>query len=188
VSPVKVLVVTVLAGTLSIGIALFGEHWLAEHDGPSARTTRSEGTRIESLPDLRLDDLSGREVASNGWAGKVVLLNFWATWCAPCRREMPMLERLRQELDPERMLVVGIAIDEPDAVRRYIAEHPVGYPILLGDADTAELSRRLGNRTGGLPFTVVFDRIGRRVLSHVGEVDAELLRTRVMPLLPPETG
>jgi thiol-disulfide isomerase/thioredoxin len=185
VNPAKVLVVTVLAGALSIGAALFGERWFAQQDihlgaGP-------EDGRIATLPDLRLPNLAGQEIASNAWAGKVVIVNFWATWCPPCLREMPILNELQKGVGSGQLRVVGIAIDAPDAVRRFLAENQVDYEILLGDAATVTLSRRLGNRTGGLPFTVVFDPLGRRVYSHVGELTTADVRTHVLPLLDVES-
>jgi thiol-disulfide isomerase/thioredoxin len=186
VNPAKVLVVTVLAGTLSIGAALFGERWLAQQD--LDLVTGRDDDRIATLPDLRLPDLSGQQMASNAWAGKVVVLNFWATWCPPCLREMPMLDELQRGVGPGQLQVVGIAIDSPEAVQRFLSENQVSYPILLGDADTVGLSRRLGNRTGGLPFTVVFDPLGRHVFSHTGEISADVVRARVLPLLDKETG
>ncbi len=186
-NPAKVIIVTILAGTLSIGAALFGERWLARQDIDFGGDRQDDG-HIASLPDLRLADLAGQEIASNSWAGKVVVLNFWATWCPPCLKEMPMLDELQRGVDPGRLQVVGVAIDAPDDVRRFLAENQVGYQILLGDLDTVELSRRLGNRTSGLPFTVVFDPLGRRVYSHTGEIEPDDVRTHILPLLRVDTG
>jgi len=169
VNPAKVLVVTVLAGALSIGAALFGERWFEEQDIDFGG--RADDGRI-----------------ANAWAGKVVVLNFWATWCPPCLREMPMLDELQRGVDPGKLQVVGIAIDAPDAVRRFLDENRVDYAVLLGDIEAVELSRRLGNRTGGLPFTVVFDALGRRVYSHTGELDGATVRAHIVPLLGLESG
>jgi len=174
--------VTLLAGTLSIGIALYGERWLADHAAVGITPNRA-GDSINSLPDIRLQDTAGREITSNSWAGKVVVLNYWATWCPPCLREMPMLAQLQQGYDTGRLQVVGVAIDDADSVRRFLDENQVDYQILLGDVASVELSKRLGNRTGGLPFTVVFDRVGRLVFSHNGEIGAVDIRTHVIPLL-----
>ncbi|MGB5832536.1 MAG: TlpA disulfide reductase family protein [Thiohalocapsa sp.] len=186
-NPAKVLLVTLLAGTLSIGIALYGEHWLAERgDGQVVANRQSD--RVNSLPDIRLPDIEGREIASNSWAGKVVILNFWATWCTPCLREMPVLAQLQNGVDAGRLQIVGIAIDNADSVGQFLEEHSINYQILLGDADSIALSKRLGNRTSGLPFTVVFDRQGRRVYSHAGEISAAQLLDRVVPLLGTESG
>ncbi len=186
-NPAKVLVVTILAGTLSIGAALIGERWFAQQDVELGSGRQHDG-RLATLPDLRLPDVAGREVASNAWAGKVVVLNFWATWCTPCLTEMPMLDALQRGLDPRRLQVVGVAIDAPDAVQHFLRENQVGYQILLGNADTVELSRRLGNRTSGLPFTVVFDALGRRVYIHRGEITPAEVREHILPLLQAEAG
>jgi peroxiredoxin len=96
---------------------------------------------------------------------------------------MPMLAQLQQGFDTGRLQVVGIAIDDADSVRRFLHEHSVDYQILFGNASSVELSKRLGNRTSGLPFTVVFDRVGRLVFSHTGEINAAEVRTHVVSLL-----
>jgi thiol-disulfide isomerase/thioredoxin len=184
-NPAKVLLVTLLAGSLSIGIALYGERWLAERGD---RPGPARGQHVTSLPDLRLPDLDGHAVASNSWAGKVVLLNYWATWCTPCLREMPMLAQLQRRFGDGELQVVGIAIDAPDMVRRFVDDNGVDYQILLGDTESIELSKRLGNRTSGLPFTVVFDAFGRRVFSQAGELSADQIRTHILPLLEAEAG
>jgi thiol-disulfide isomerase/thioredoxin len=186
-NPAKVLVVTILAGTLSIGAALFGERWLAQQDIDFGSGGGARG-RIATLPELRLPDLADRQIASNSWAGKVVVLNFWATWCPPCLREMPMLDELQRGVDPGRLAVVGIAIDAPDEVRQFLSDNAVDYQILLGDIDSVTLSQRLGNRTSGLPFTVVFDAVGRQVYSRTGELTPGLVREHILPLLDLESG
>jgi thiol-disulfide isomerase/thioredoxin len=181
----RVVLVTILAGTLSIGFAVFGQRWLGEGEGIDLKGVlqRPGADRLNSLPELRLPDLQGREIASDAWTGKVVVLNFWATWCPPCVREMPLFDEL-QQAHPDTLQVVGIAIDDPAAVVAFLAENPVGYPILLGDADAVEMSRRLGNRLQGLPFTVVFDRFGKRMHAQIGEVTRASLAREVEPLLP----
>lgn len=180
----KVLAVTVLAGSVSIGLARFGERWLGvghNNAEPTRRGTQQD--MLETLPDLRLSTLDGRELSSHAWAGKVLVLNFWATWCPPCRREMPLLDEWQQTYANQGLQIVGIAIDRAEEVADYLEDNAVSYPILLGNRDSAELSRQLGNRTGGLPFTVGFDPLGQRIFSHTGELDAELLEAEVKPRL-----
>ncbi len=188
-SAVKVILVTVLAGGISIGAAIFGQHWL--QDSKIHPLTAARGGRTDSLPDFSLPDLNGREIASASWAGKVLVINYWASWCPPCVREMPTLIRAQQAYDPSQLQVVGIAIDTQDAVEQFLIDHPVNYPILIGDVSSIEMSRSLGNRMHGLPFTVIFDRRGRRTFSQVGEVSATTLEAELAPLLPapapPET-
>ncbi|MFP4076506.1 MAG: TlpA family protein disulfide reductase [Halochromatium sp.] len=185
---VKVLAVTVLAGSVSIGLALFGERWV-DRDEHAAGQRRDEALQgvLETLPDLQLRDIEGHRINSRRWAGKVVVLNFWATWCPPCVREMPLLDEWQRRHRDQGLRVVGIAIDRADEVARFLDDHPVGYSILLGDMESVDLARGLGNRTGGLPFTVVFDTFGRRAFSYLGELDARILESEVAPLLP-ETG
>jgi thiol-disulfide isomerase/thioredoxin len=180
----KVVVVTILAGSLSIGAAIFGQKWLGEGSLPRLPLGRVAGDRIDSLPDFHLPDLEGREIQSSSFGGKVVIINYWASWCPPCVREMPMLIRIQQAFDPAQVQVVGIAIDRPEAVEQFIEDHPINYPILIGDIEAVELSRRLGNRLQGLPFTVIFDHHGRRTFSQVGEITRATLDAQLQGLLP----
>lgn len=189
-NPAKVLVVALLAGSLSIGIALYSQRWLGGEDGTGGTIAtglhkRKGRDSIDSLPDLRLPDLDGRQVASNGWAGHVVVLNYWATWSPPSLRGIGMLAAAQAEYGEGRLKVIGIAIDEPGEVARFAAERPLGYQVVLGGLEEAEQSRLLGNRTGGLPFTVVFDAIGRRVYDHQGLIDGPRLREVLDSLMPP---
>jgi thiol-disulfide isomerase/thioredoxin len=183
---VKVILVTVLSGGISIGAAIYGPRWLGGARLSTA-TPALTGDRADSLPDFHLPDLDGREIASAEWAGKVLVLNYWASWCPPCVREMPALIRAQQAHDPGHFRVVGIAIDQQDAVEHFLVDHPVNYAILIGNPEAVEMSRRLGNRMQGIPFTVIFDRGGRRIFSQVGEVSAATLSAQLAPLLPAET-
>jgi thiol-disulfide isomerase/thioredoxin len=182
-STVKVVLVTALAGGISIGAAIFGQHWLV--GTKLDPLTPAHGGRADNLPDFRLPDLAGREIASSSWAGKVLVINYWASWCPPCVREMPTLIRAQQAYDPGQFQVVGIAIDTQDAVEQFLIDHPVNYPILIGNVDSMDISRRLGNRMYGIPFTVIFDRSGRRTFSQVGEVTATTLQAELATLLAP---
>jgi thiol-disulfide isomerase/thioredoxin len=184
-SALRVVMVTVLAGGISIGAAIFGQRWI--EDTKLQPQSVTHGGRADSLPDFRLPDLSGREIASASWAGKVLVINYWASWCPPCIREMPTLIRAQQAYDPGQFQVVGIAIDTQGAVEEFLVDHPVNYPILMGNPDSVEMSRSLGNRMYGLPFTAIFDRHGRRTFSQVGEVTAATLEAQLADLLPPPT-
>lgn len=180
---VKVVLVTILAAGISIGAAIFGQRWIGDtqlHPGRYAT-----GERADSLPDFSLPDLAGRQVPSASLAGRVLVINYWASWCPPCVHEMPTLIRTQQAYDPAQFQVVGIAIDSKESVEQFLIDHPVNYPILIGDSASVEMSRRLGNRMQGLPFTVIFDRRGRRVFSQVGEVTAATLEAQLANLLPP---
>ncbi len=180
--PAKVVLVTLLAGGISVGTAILGERWLAEGPRLGAKALGT-GSQLSTLPDFSLQDLSGRDVASGTWAGQILVINYWASWCPPCLREMPMLIRTQEALGAQRVQFVGIAIDRAEDARAFVSQYPVNYPVLVGNPDAVELSRRLGNRLQGLPFTVIFDRHGRRVFSRTGELGAEELKAQLDGLL-----
>ena len=183
----KVVLVTMLAGTISIGLAIFGQEWLIGRDLSGFGRTKNNAEQLDRLPEFSLKDVDGRELASNSWAGKVVVLNFWATWCPPCLREMPLFIRTQQALG-SGIQFVGIAIDRAEDVASFLTDHPVNYPILVGDEAAIEMSRRLGNRLQGLPFTVIFDQRGRRTYGQVGEVTRKVLEEQLPALLQNGTG
>ena len=182
----KVMLVTALAGGISIGTAIVGQRWVDFEDGAGDRqAARSErqAEPLQTLPDFRLTDLEGREVASNAWAGKVLVLNFWATWCPPCLSEIPRFVEIQERLRESGVQFVGIAVDQVEDVRAFVAGQPVNYPLLIATPEVLKLSVQLGNRLEVLPFTVIFDRHGRRVHGQVGELSAEELADHLDPLL-----
>ncbi len=107
--------------------------------------------------------------------GRPLLLNFWATWCGPCVVEMPLLDRFAREQGPKGWRVLALAIDQPDPVRRFIAERTLQLPVAIAGAVGLDLSRQLGNVHGGLPFTAVFDSSGAATHHRLGPVSADLL-------------
>ncbi len=102
--------------------------------------------------------------------GKVVVLNFWATWCPPCVEEMPELDELYPELQGKNVELIGIAIDSPSNVREFLQKTPVNYPIVLAGMTGTELGKALGNKQGGLPFTVILDENGNELLTEAGRI------------------
>lgn len=180
--PLKVVVVTLLAGGISIGTAILGERWLAGERLTGA-SPPTQGSPLTTLPDFSLPDLGGREVSSSTWSGQIVVINYWASWCPGCVREMPMMIRAQEALRDMGVQFVGIAIDRAEDARAFVARYPVNYPVLVGSPESIELSRRLGNRLLGLPFTVIFDQRGRRVFSRTGELGAEELKAQLDGLL-----
>jgi thiol-disulfide isomerase/thioredoxin len=113
-------------------------------------------------------DLSGRPRRVLDWKGRVVLCNFWATWCTPCREEMPMLSELRNKYEPKGVEFVGIGIDSGSKILEFSKSYPVSYPLLVADAGAIDLMRSLGNSGGALPFTVVLDRSGTVAYRRLG--------------------
>ena len=135
------------------------------------------------LLSARYPDLDGKRRRLADWQGRALVCNFWATWCAPCREEIPVLDALQARHAATVLQVVGIAVDSAANVREYVKALPVRYPILLADASAIELMRRLGNSSGGLPFTVLLDRSGGLRERHLGPYTAAQLNQGVGELL-----
>lgn len=129
-----------------------------------------------ALWPLRFDRPQGGELALAEFRGQPLLLNFWATWCAPCVKEMPLLDAFHRERRGQGWNVVGLAIDGPSPVRDFLTKVPVGFPIGLAGMNGVDLVRSLGNSGGGLPFSVVFDRRGQVAFRKLGAVSSEELR------------
>lgn len=130
----------------------------------TARFTDLANSKPISLPSLR---------------GQVTVVNFWATWCSPCRDEMPMLDKLARQLGPRGLTVVGVALDNKADVLPFVKQLKISYPIWLGDADTINLMRSAGNLSGGLPYTVVLDRNGKTVATLIGRLNEKLVMDAV---------
>ncbi|TFY96348.1 TlpA family protein disulfide reductase [Ramlibacter humi] len=121
--------------------------------------------------DSRFDMPQGGELALASLRGRTMLLNFWATWCPPCVEEMPLLDQFQQK-SGNRWQVVGLAIDQPSAVRQFLARTPVRYPIGMAGLGGTELAKALGNLAGGLPFTVVLGPDGQVRQRRMGKLSA----------------
>jgi thiol-disulfide isomerase/thioredoxin len=132
--------------------------------------TQSQAEAASAVLSARLTDLQGQPAAIERWRGRVLVVNFWATWCAPCREEIPVFVRLQRKHEARGLQFIGIAIDQRDKVERFAQEFAMNYPLLIGGMDIVELSRRAGNRLGALPFTIVIDRAGSIVSTELGVV------------------
>lgn len=139
----------------------------AERSAPPAQVPVAR--RGEPVPTIELPSLSGEKVTlPDAYAGRPVLINYWASWCGPCIEEMPELDRFAREQGERGVQVVGIALDERDAVRDFLARVPVAYPILLERPGPADSSVRLGNVRGVLPYSVLIGADGRIVKQKTG--------------------
>ena len=151
---------------LALILAAVAGIWLAlSRYAPGTAPASAKAVWQSSFPDLQ-----GRPQALAQWHGQVVVLNFWASWCAPCREEMPDFAELRSRYRASGVEFVGIAIDSPDRVAQFLQRQPVDYPILVGEGAAHDLARQLGNAGGALPYTIVLDRDGKVALAHLGRL------------------
>lgn len=135
----------------------------------------------DQLPDIRLPGIDGAMHKLSDWKGRPLVVNFWATWCDPCRREIPLLKALRREHASEALEIVGIAVDQAEDVRKYAKSHAIDYPVLVGEEGGLAAASALGMDTV-LPFSVFADAQGHVVTLKVGELhrdEAELILGRL---------
>jgi thiol-disulfide isomerase/thioredoxin len=129
-------------------------------------------TLVATLPRFELTDRAGTMRSLQDWPDRALIVNFWATWCAPCRREIPLLQQLQREHADEGFQVIGIAVDFRDPVLAYADEMKIDYPLLIGEQEALDAASAFGVAAVGLPFTVFSDRQGRIVAAHLGELHA----------------
>ncbi|MBA2689359.1 MAG: TlpA family protein disulfide reductase [Burkholderiales bacterium] len=132
-----------------------------------------------ALYAVQLTDSRGNSVSLGLWQGKILLVNFWATWCLPCREEIPDLMRVQRRHAGNGVQVIGVAIDSADKVLAFVRDVGVDYPVLIDDSRGLALSKRLGNGAGVLPFTALINREGKVVSINKGklspaQIDAQL--------------
>lgn len=123
----------------------------------------------DATPPIQRPDVTGKPRALEEWRGKLLVVNFWASWCGPCREEMPLLDKTQQRLASKGVQIIGVAFDNPVAIQEFLGKVPVSYPILIDDPEKGDdLSARFGNGRGVLPYTVLIGRDGRVLARRFG--------------------
>jgi thiol-disulfide isomerase/thioredoxin len=153
------------------GVAVTAQPSTQAAPQPAAEPDSSDSTAFpKSLPDFTLMDRDGSMKSIRSWPGKSMIVNFWATWCGPCRREIPFLKELQHQRGAEGFQLVGIAVDVREDVLKYAEKIGIDYPLLIGEQDAFDAVSKFGLESTGLPFTVFTDKNARIVVTHLGEL------------------
>ncbi len=148
--------------------------------GAAAAVGAAVATRHFSLRGPQAGDLwsqsfpaiDGKPIRLADFKGRPLIINFWATWCPPCVKEMPLIDGFYQQIGKSKLNILGLAVDQPEAVKRFLQRTPVHYTIAMAGADGVDLTRKLGNNAGALPFSVFFDADGAIRHRKLGELSA----------------
>ncbi len=162
---VRTALTVLLAAVIGAGSGLLAVTWLQKP--PAADMQR---------PGFTLPAVNGEPRRIDEWDGHVVVLNFWATWCSPCREEIPLFTRLHNEFRDAGVRFLGVAIDDPEPIRGFLDQVDMGYPTLYGMETALDVAAAYGNERGTLPYTVIIDREGRIVERFSGQLHEPDLR------------
>jgi thiol-disulfide isomerase/thioredoxin len=184
------------AGLLGAGGYLAYDRWLSPTGVADNTTVPTSGMANElerpkvpeTRPEFTLKNLQGEPVAMSHWQGKAVVVNFWATWCGPCQREIPLLNRMAAEYGPKGLHIVGIAVDFAEDVQKFVAKTPLDYPTLVGEEDGAAAATAFGIDSLAFPFTAFTDKQGRVLSVHLGELHEPELRVILDAIVAVDAG
>lgn len=153
-------------------VAGAGGYWLqhARQQAPVALPTEADTQSMigQSRPGFALPDLDGEVRDISDWDGKILAVNFWATWCAPCKEEIPVFVELQEKYREHDVVFIGVALDNIEAVTDFVEHYGMNYPVLIGEQAVIDAAKAYGNRIGALPYTAFVDRDGRIVHTHYG--------------------
>jgi peroxiredoxin len=156
--------------------------WLTFHK-ETASTPNSKPAKIlpQQLPSFSMQDTTGATRHSSEWKGKILIVNFWATWCPPCLEEMPELVVFHSQYSTQGVQVVGVAVDNLEQVRNFMELYDINFPVVLGENNAIELGKKMGNRISALPYTAIFDQNGKTLYAQPGKVSIDILEGVVKP-------
>ncbi len=177
-SKTKIAVNLALAIVVGIGI------WFTFHNQPTAdQTSATSNILPKQLPSFTLKDTKGVARNSSEWNGKILIVNFWATWCPPCLEEMPILIDFQEQHSSQGIQIVGVAVDNLEQVQDFIDLYGINFPVVVGQNEAVELGKKMGNRISALPYTAIFDQNGKTLYAQPGKVTQNILSRVIKPLL-----
>lgn len=161
-----------LFGSIALLFVAIGLYFgINRYSNPPAPKSAADTLFAQSLPDL-----AGKTQVLQQWKGTILVVNFWATWCPPCIEEMPELAALQTEFSGKNVQIIGIGIDSSDNIRQFASKHKITYPLYIAGMGSIELSRQLGNQTGGLPYTLLIGPDGQVRKTFLGRLHMASLR------------
>lgn len=172
-----------LMGIAIVAAFLAGNYVMKLYQESTPAAKEAKAMESQYRPGFELVDLDGVKRNMDEWNGQVIVVNFWATWCPPCRKEMPAFIELQETYAAQGLQFVGIALDETSKVQDFVDSLGVDYPILVGGNDAIKVSDAYGNRLGALPYTAVVDREGIIVKTFRGEVSKSSVEKLITNLL-----
>jgi peroxiredoxin len=165
---------------LAVGAVILLIGIIIRHSLPNSSTTPIP---TQALYAASFPDANGTSQAISQWQGKIMVINFWATWCQPCREEMPELSRLQDQYRDRGVIVLGISTDDVEKIREFAKEIKVSYPLLAGDMEAMNIGASLGNDKGVLPYTVIIQADGSIANTYFGRINQTLLEKTLLPLI-----
>jgi thiol-disulfide isomerase/thioredoxin len=168
-----------LIGLGSLLLGLGASYWLSSNPSQSSSASSQAAIYQEFLAvDWKKE--TGESANTEAWKNKILIINFWASWCPPCVEEMPMLSAFNQKIDSNTVQMVGIGIDSPSNLRQFLEKATVSYPILLGGLEGSDWMKRLGNLQGALPYTVILNPDGKILLTKLGKISEKELESVIL--------
>lgn len=160
---------------LAAGLAGASVAWwkFRPHDGVGSSATGQPDAHSQAFWALNFDTPEGTNLAMSSFRGKLLLVNFWATWCPPCIEELPLLDNFYRQNKAKGIEVLGLAVDQPSAVRNWLKTRPLSFPVGMAGLSGTELSKSLGNLAGSLPFSAVFGGSGELLHRKTGKISPE---------------
>ena len=164
----------VIAGVsvLALLTGFFTSQWISQSGLASEPSIKAFFANSWQTPD-------GKPADTENWHGKVLVVNFWASWCPPCVEEMPTLDQISKEYAAKNVLFVGIGIDSPSNVREFLRKTPVSYPIVIGGLEGSNLAKQMGNSQGALPYTVIISSNGKSSFTKLGKISEDELKKAI---------